>query len=324
MTIGLDDKREKAQQERNRNHTIALVAGLAGLMGLCAWLLWSWAGVLIAFLAAAVMLLVAPKLPPEGLMRLYGARRLDPRHGAQITGMVEILASRAGLAAVPDVYVVPSLTINAFASGSRVHATIAVTEGMLRKLSLRELAGVLAHEMSHVRNDDLWVMGIADLMTRVLRVMSWAALVLAVLYLPAYLGGSMRMPWAGLALAYFAPALGNLLQLGLSRTREYDADLDGVVLTGDPAGLASALWKLERYQGSLIEDLMPSGRRIPQPSLIRSHPDTEDRIARLKEVSKLESTVPPMALREEPMVSLVGLGPSSMRPRFRLPAFLWY
>jgi heat shock protein HtpX len=116
---------------------------------------------------------------------------------------------------------------------------------------------------------------------------------------------------------------GSLLQLALSRTREFDADLDGAVLTGDPVGLASALSRVERYQGRLWEDLAaPGGRRIPAPSVLRSHPETEERVARLRSLAP-EQMLPPLDIREEPMVSLVGFGPVAIRPRFRLPG-LWF
>ena len=89
------------------------------------------------------------------------------------------------------------------------------------------------------------------------------------------------MLWLLIALLVLSPTIASLLQLALSRTREYDADLDAAGLTGDPRGLASALEKLERYQGGLFETLLLPGRRVPQPSLLRTHPPTRDRIARL-------------------------------------------
>ena len=141
------------------------------------------------------------------------------------------------------------MTLNAFATGSPDNAVIGITEGLLRRLSLRELAGVLAHELSHVRNNDLSVMSLADTMTRFTQVLSYLAVILAIFNLPAWLLGDADMPFAALLLLYLAPTIGSLLQLGLSRTREYDADLEAAELTGDPRGLASALDKLERYQG---------------------------------------------------------------------------
>jgi heat shock protein HtpX len=99
--------------------------------------------------------------------------------------------------------------------------------------------------------------------------------------LPLMFGAGWNIPVLGLLLLIFAPTIGGLLQLALSRAREYDADLDGVSLTGDPEGLASALELLERKQGAVWEGLVLPGSRVPEPSLLRTHPKTEDRIARL-------------------------------------------
>jgi heat shock protein HtpX len=210
------------------------------------------------------------------------------------------------------------MTLNAFATGTPQKAVIGITEGLLRRLTLSELAGVLAHEISHIRNNDLAVMSLADVMTRFTQMLSYLALFLALFNLPAFLLGDSEISFIGLLLLYLAPTVGSLIQLGLSRTREYDADLEAAGLTGDPESLASALEKLERYQGHFWEDMMlpVPGRRIPQPSLLRSHPLTQERVARLRSLHD-RPMLPQLSIAEEPMVSLIGLGPIAMRPRYR-------
>jgi heat shock protein HtpX len=324
MTPLFDETRRREHKRRNELHSALLVGGLGFVVAFSVWLLWGWTGVLGTLIWLAVLWLFAPRLPPQLVMRMYRARPLDPRNGEQIAYIVDELARRAQLPAAPAVYVIPSMTLNAFATGTPQHAVIGITEGLLRRLSLRELAGVLAHEISHVRNNDLAVMGLADILTRFTQVLSYLAVFLAIVNLPAWLLGESDMSYSALLLLYLAPTIGSLLQLGLSRTREYDADLEGAQLTGDPRGLASALEKLERYQGTFWEDLMlpvPT-RRIPQPSLLRSHPPTEQRVARLLALENRDMA-PPIEVVEEPMVSLVGLGPSSMRPRYRFPG-VWF
>jgi heat shock protein HtpX len=321
---GLDETHSRLHKARNDLHTAVLVGGLGLLTAFCAWLLWSWTGVVFTIAWLGILYAFAPRLPPQVVMRLYRARLLDPQHGGQIVHIAGELARRAELPAAPRVYVIPSMTLNAFATGTRENAVIGLTEGLLRRLTLREVAGVLAHEISHVRNNDLAVMGLADIMTRFTQALSYLALFLAIFHLPGILLGDSDVSLLALMLLYLAPTIGSLLQLGLSRTREFDADLEGAALTGDPSGLASALGKLERYQGHFWEDMMlpVPARRIPQPSLLRSHPPTEERIARLQalEAGKLPA---PIEVVEEPMISLVGLGPIAMQPRYRFPG-VWF
>ena len=309
---------------RNLTQSILLVGGMAVLMSLCAWLIWSWMGIFWVLVAASFMLFLGQRaVPPELVMRLYRAQPLDPRHGKQLYQIITELSSRADLKNTPKIYVVPSLTLNAFATGRTDNAAIAVTEGLLRKLSMRELAGVLAHEISHIHNHDLSIMSLADTISRLTQAMSFAAIVLAIINIPTLFTGDWHISWTAILLLYLAPSIGSLLQLGLSRAREYDADLEGASLTGDPIGLASALNKLERYQGQFWEDLVfPSTRKIPQPSLLRSHPETADRVARLRELTG-QMPFPQLDVREEPLVTLVGMGPIEMRPRYRWSG-LWF
>jgi len=322
MTINKNQQRD--HRLSNLTQSIILVGGMAILMALCAWLIWSWMGIFWILAAMSFMLFLGQRaLPPELVMRLYGAKPLDPRHGNQLYRIVTELSSRADLKTAPKIYVVPSLTLNAFATGRTDNAAIAVTEGLLRKLSMRELAGVLAHEISHINNHDLSVMALADTISRLTQAMSFAAIVLAIINIPTLFTGDWHISWMAILLLYLAPSISSLLQLGLSRAREYDADLEGASLTGDPIGLASALNKLERYHGQFWEDLVfPSTRKIPQPSLLRSHPSTEERVSRLRELSG-QMPFPQLEIREEPFVTLVGVGPIEMRPRYRWSG-LWF
>lgn len=321
----LDPATQKAHKTSNLLQTVLMLTGIGGVLAVSTMLLWGWTGLIGAGLSLLLLSLFAPRVPPEIVMRLYSGQLVDPSSGGQLSRLVDILAERAELDNRPHLYVIPSMTLNAFATGSKDHAAIAITEGLLRRLSLREVAGVLAHEMSHIRNNDLWVMGLADLMSRFTQVLSYMAAFLALANLFALMfAGEAAYNWLGILVLYLAPAISSLLQLGLSRAREYDADLEAARMTGDPEGLASALHKVERYTGRFWEDLMfpVPARRVPQPSVLRSHPTTEQRIARLRQLDPT-TTYPQIVVVEEPMVSLVGMGPISMRPRYRFPG-LWF
>lgn len=310
-------------RRRNILQSVILLGGIGLVLATATYLVWGLVGPVLTLLGLAAVYTFAPTVPPETMMRLYRARLVHPTDNSQLSSLVDVLSFRAELPSRPSLFVVPSMTLNAFAAGTPDHAAIAVTEGLLRRLSLREVAGVLAHEMSHIRNNDLHVMGFADLMTRLLQILSYIALALTVLNLIFALQSDQLVSWWTVLLLYLAPALSSLLQLALSRTREFDADLEAVGLTGDPLGLASALRRLENYTGHVWEDLMfpVPARRVPQPSLLRSHPTNEERITRLLAVEsrKLE----PIVIVEQPMISMVGVGPIEMRPRYRWPG-LWF
>lgn len=320
----LDETTRRLHKQRNVLQSLLLFGGMGAVLGLATWLIWGLLGVIATAIAVVVLFVAAPRLPAEAVMRLYRARPVDLAHGGSLIALTRELAHRADLEHIPRLYVVPSSTLNAFATGTRDNAAIAVTEGLLRQLTMREIAGVLAHEMSHINNNDLWVMGLADIMSRITQSMTYVALILAVLNIPGSLLGDPVMSWWAILLLYLAPLISNLLQLGLSRTREFDADLEAALLTGDPLGLASALRRLDRLTGRFWEDLMlpVPARRIPVPSVLRSHPETEERIARLLKL-QARPDLPQIAVPEAPMVTMVGWGPIEMRPRYRFPG-VWF
>lgn len=324
MTDLLDGNARRQHKFRNALHSMLLLLGIGAVLGLSAMLVWGWAGLVWAVLAIVVLIVFAPRVPPEAIMRMYRAREVDPRSAGPLGRVIDLLSERAGLAYRPRVYVIPSETLNAFATGSAGNASIAVTVGLLRTLNLRELAGVLAHEMSHIRNNDLLVMALADSMSRFTQALSTLAVLLAFFNFMGMLAGIVFVSWWAILILYLAPLVSSLLQLGLSRAREYDADLEGALLTGDPPGLISALAKLERYTGRFWEDLMfpIPGRRVPQPSLLRSHPRTEDRIARLRELEGRPKR-PPIVVEDEPVLAASPWQQVAMRPRARWPG-VWY
>ena len=307
---------------RNVLHSIVLVGGIAALTALCAWLLFGGAGVVWTFASVALVLLLGPRVAPEAIMRMYHAQQVPPDHTGALMRIVNALGRRAGLEAQPKVYIIPSKMMNAFATGRRDDASIGVTTGLLNRLSTRELAGVIAHEMSHIRNGDLWIMGVADILSRLTLFMSYLAVFLVAVNLPLAMMGEAHIPWLPVLLLYFAPTISAVLQLALSRAREYDADLEGARLSGDPDGLASALMKLERYQGQFWENIFMPGRKNPAPSLLRSHPKTEDRVARLRELDPRD--LDPLPLPTSPFEQLADLGRFFGGPRYHWISGLWY
>ncbi|MBK1671970.1 peptidase M48 [Ectothiorhodospira shaposhnikovii] len=278
-----------AHHLHNRLQSLALVGAMVLLLGTIAWLIGGPVHSTGVVTAVVVLYFLNPMASPGLVMRMYQGYRLDPRYAPVLLEIMDQLADRAGLPRAPTLHYVPTQMMNAFAVGDHRQAAVAVSDGLLRRLSLRELTAVLAHEISHVAHNDLRTMTFADLSSRLTVLLSLFGQVLLIINLPLLIMGHATIHWGAILLLIFAPSLTTLFQLALSRSREYEADLGAARLTGDPVGLAMALDKLERVQGGLLEQVLLPGRRAPEPSWLRTHPATRDRIDRLRQ---LDQTLP--------------------------------
>ncbi len=272
----------------NNVQSALLLFAMTALLATLGWLLAGGAGIIIAISVAVVLVSMGVRISPQMILRMYQARPLPRFEFHELHAAMRTLAQRAQLEFVPRLYYVPSSMINAFAVGDRSSASVAISDGMLRRLSLREIVNVLAHEISHIRHNDMWVMGLADMFSRVTGLLSMSGQFLLILNLPLLLFSQAAISWWVILVLLLAPTISGLIQLALSRAREHDADLGAVELTGDPEGMASALAKIERFQGRFLEQIFFPGRRIPDPSLLRTHPATEDRVRRLREIARSE------------------------------------
>ena len=271
-----NDPRAALLQHRwlNRLQTGLLILTLIGIAAAAGSLLFGESGLWLALFAVAGTLLLEPVAASALSLRLYRVRALHPQEAHEMWALLRELP------ATPVPHYVPSAVVNAFATGSKQEASIALTDGLLRRLSPRELAGVLAHEIAHIASEDLRVMGLADSVSRLTSLLALMGQVAILLNLPALLVGAAEVYWPGLLLLAASPQLALLAQLGLSRVREFDADRLAAELTGDPQGLASALAKIERVSRSWRAWLWP-GWGNPEPSWLRTHPATQERISRL-------------------------------------------
>jgi heat shock protein HtpX len=307
----------------NYPQAAVLLGGFGLLLTAALWPQLGRGAIVAAALAAACIVLFALRAAPAVLMQLYGARPYQAGDLAQLDSITSELARRAGLRGPPRLYVVPSMLVTAFSFGSPRNFGTALTEGLLRRLTTREIAAVLAREVAHAQRGDLFVFGIADWISRCAQALYYFGLLLAVLNVLSGIGGGERTSWQSIAVMVLAPTLMSLLQLTLARTREFDTDRSAALLTGDPLGVASAISRLDASPGSPLEDLTPPvpARRVGLPSMLRLSIDVQSRIAR---VSAFQAPpMPPLDIAEGPRISLIGVGPIELRPRYRLPG-VWF
>ncbi len=284
----IDRSRWFCQLWRNRLHTALLLAFLGGYLLSLGWLIWGPAAA-IWLLVIGGTLLVVPTGSPRLLMKLHGARPLSRWQAPQTYQIIHQLAQQAELGKLPKLYYLPMRQPNAMAVGSHDEPIIAISEGLLRLLNQRELIGVLAHEISHLRNDDLRVMRLADLASRLTNSLSLFGQLLLLVNLPLVFLTDVDINWLLVFILIFAPQVSTLAQLGLSRVREYNADLGAATLTGDPEDLASTLQKIQRNTSGFRHQLLPG---YSLPHWLRTHPPTKERVRRLLELSRQEQKAP--------------------------------
>jgi heat shock protein HtpX len=301
----LDLFAQRRNSTLNTLHTWLLAAGSLALLAVTAWAFGGTAGIVYALIFGGISMWLVRRVSPQMVLSMYKARAVSAAEFPAGIRIVTELARRAGLTAVPKLYVIPSKLMNAFAVGRRDDSVIAITDALARNLTTRELAGVLAHEISHVAHEDIRVMALADMVSRFTSLMSTVGIISLFLNIGSYASGSAggSVPWLAVVVLLASPTIGGLLQMALSRTREFDADLGAAMLTGDPDGLASALAKLERMQGRRWEMILPGGR-TPNPSVLRTHPLTADRISRLNRLKTTAASVADDLL----------VGPETIRP----------
>ncbi len=168
----MDDERLIGHRIANALQSALLLGGMIALLAVIADIVAGPDAIVWTLIGGAAILLLGPRLSPRLILGLYGAREISPRAAPDLHVLIVELARRARLPRPPRLFHVPSSTLNAFSLGQRDDAVIAVTDGLLRRLNGRELAGVLAHEIAHVRHNDMWIMGLADSISRMTRTFS--------------------------------------------------------------------------------------------------------------------------------------------------------
>jgi Zn-dependent protease with chaperone function len=269
-----------------------LLGALTGLLMLIGGLIGGRGGVFIAFIFAMVLNFGSYWFSDKIVLKMYHAQEVSESSARDLFSIVRNLVLKAQLP-MPRVYIIPEEAPNAFATGrNEKHAVVAVTEGIMKILNKEELEGVIAHELSHIKNRDMLIGSIAATLAGAIVMLAhmaqWAAIFGGVRSDDEDSGGGI----IGLiAMAILAPIAAALIQMAISRSREYLADASGAGITKNPYGLASALGKLSKASQIIPLDANPSTAHlfIVNPlsgkmlmNLFSTHPPLEDRIARLK------------------------------------------
>jgi len=272
----------------NMMKTTMLLAVMTALFLLVGDALGGQQGMLVALVFAVLSNFVAFFFSDKIVLAQYQAQPVDQTQAPELYAIVEKLAAKAGIP-MPKLYVIPSPALNAFATGrSPNHAAVAATEGILRAMNRDELEGVLAHELSHVLNRDVLISTVAATLAGAIGMLSRMAF---------WFGGSRRdgdrdggNPLVGLIALIVAPIAALLIQMAVSRSREYAADASGARLVGYPQGLAAALRKLQTAAQQIPMDASPATAHLfivnplsgrPLANLFSTHPPLEARIERL-------------------------------------------
>ena len=266
----------------NLFYTVIYLLSMGAVLGFTAYLIAGNEGIFWMAVFALIFLVINMFSPVSLQLRMYGARKLNYHDSPQLFDLVKKLALKADLAKMPQLYLVSSNTLNAFAVGSKENPHIGLTRKILNVLDFREVQGVLAHEISHLKSNDTQMMFIAQMFNRMTANVSFMGKVLLLISLPLILLGEVYISWIAIILLIAAPYISQLLTLALSRTREFEADLGAAELTQDPDGLANALQKLEHYQKQNHFLWWNSQEMIKIPGIWRSHPITQKRIEKLR------------------------------------------
>ena len=317
----------------NRLHSILLILAMTALLSIVGFLTFGKTGFVISLVFVWLSCVMGQRVSTAWIMRMYKATEIQPH---QAPGMYEAfgeLAKRAKLEHAPKLYYIPTRMPNAFATGHNKSAAIAVTDGILRMMNPREMNGILAHEMAHLMHRDTKVMGLADTMARIASTASRIGFFMILIsgFAALFTDSLSRYHIIAFVILFISPTLMILMQLALSRSREFNADLGAVQLTGDALGLASALQKLDRLssRNNFWQRILQPGQRRAQPAILRTHPATEERVKRLlehadkNELAKIRQTKQ-QAQRQSQRRVAIPLPRVRTRPKYRISSGLWH
>ena len=261
---------------RNNLHSLFLLLTMFSLLGLIGWQMSELQGVLWILILGIVLLIGFPRFSSQKILNACSAEKVNYIENPQLLLKIQQLSENAGLAKLPEIYCSQENSINCFTMQAGDTNVIVVSKALINNLDHAETKAVLAHEVAHIYQDDINVMLLADKLSHFTQSLSAVGLIMLSIA-PILSMQNIAVPWQLIISLLLAHYLTALLQLSLSRTREFCADVIAVQLTNDVEAMVSALKKIEQQPRHWFDDMLIY-KRQRAPSLLRSHPSTQDRV----------------------------------------------
>ena len=254
------------------------------LLGVLAWLIFGNYGIFFFLIGIITLIILHPSVSHKLHLRIRGATEINKQNAPTLYYMFLDLVEKTKLNTLPALYHIPENILNAFSIGSKKNTSIVLTTAIINYLNPRELQGVIAHEISHIKNNDIWHMGLAHTVYRLILWLSYLGLLFLFVQLLPFIFGQTEISYLPALIILAAPLLSTFLFSALSRTREYNADIGAVYMTGDIRSFTSALKKLTLQPFRLFGLILIPGTKKNNTSLLQTHPAIRHRIRKLEKL----------------------------------------
>ncbi len=272
---------------KNYLQFLLMIFGMLGIMSFLGFTIAGFTGVLIALATAGFGFFFTSNFSISWILRRKNAQLIQPGESPVLHGMVETLARKANIEKMPALFFDNTPEINAYTVEDKERAAIVMSKGLISNLTKEEIFGVLAHEIAHLKNNDIQIMLFSEQIRKLTGYMAFFGQVLLIVSLPLLFLNQVVVPWLTILLLIAAPTISFLFQIAVSRNREFRADMDAAILVGDSRGLSRALKKISMQTTFWKKLYPPYLKNVPE--ILRTHPDTKARIQRLKELETSRS-----------------------------------
>jgi heat shock protein HtpX len=277
---------------QNILYSVLFLTLMSLLLGILSWLLFGNYGIFFFLAGGITLIILHPSVSHKLHLRIRGAREITPINAPDFYYSFSRLVERAELPVLPGLYYIPSKVLNAFSIGTKASTSIVLTSAIINYLDPDELQGVIAHEMGHIKNNDMWHLGLANSVHQLTSWLSYLGLLFLLFQVPLIITGHYGIAFLPVLIIFTAPVLSRLLLSALSRTREYDADIRAVDITGDVESYVSALKKLTLQPFRLFGFIVFRHTDRDNSSVFQTHPAIRQRIHRLEKLNRHEPGAP--------------------------------